>query len=154
MRTLDPNLISLMQQALGAASLSDTEVPVGAVLFDSNGHLKATSANARQETTDVTGHAEVLTLKHAAKQVGDWRLEGYTLVVTLEPCVMCAGAIREARVSRVIFGAWDQKVGAGGSAYDILRDSRLGRVPEVIGGVLAKECSDVLGDFFQRRRLD
>ena len=143
-----------MRLALDAARSSDTDVPVGAVLLNAEGKLVASSSNAKEESQDVTAHAEILAVRQAAKYTGDWRLEGLTLAVTLEPCVMCAGAIREARVSRVIFGAWDQKIGAGGSAYDILRDSRLGRVPEVIGGVLAKECSEVLGDFFQRRRLD
>ena len=144
----------MMKLALREAQDVGNEVPVGAAIFDENGSLVCLETNLRESTSDVSGHAEVLALKHAARKFGDWRLEGLTLVVTLEPCVMCAGAIREARVSRVIFGAWDRKIGAGGSAYDILRDSRLGRVPEVIGGVLAKECSDVLGDFFQRRRLD
>jgi tRNA(adenine34) deaminase len=146
--------MQIMRLALDAARSSDTDVPVGAVLLNAEGKLVASSSNAKEESQDVTAHAEILAVRQAAKYTGDWRLEGLTLAVTLEPCVMCAGAIREARVSRVIFGAWDQKIGAGGSAYDILRDSRLGRVPEVIGGVLAKECSEVLGDFFQRRRLD
>ena len=146
--------MQIMRLALDAARSSDTDVPVGAVLLNAEGKLVASSSNAKEESQDVTAHAEILAVRQAAKYTGDWRLEGLTLAVTLEPCVMCAGAIREARVSRVIFGAWDQKIGAGGSAYDILRDSRLGRVPEVIGGILAKECSEVLGDFFQRRRLD
>ena len=146
--------MQIMRLALDAARSSDTDVPVGAVLLNAEGKLVASSSNAKEESQDVTAHAEILAVRQAAKYTGDWRLEGLTLAVTLEPCVMCAGAIREARLSRVIFGAWDQKIGAGGSAYDILRDSRLGRVPEVIGGVLAKECSEVLGDFFQRRRLD
>ena len=144
----------MMKLALREAQDVGNEVPVAAAIFDENDSLVCVETNIRESSSDVSGHAEVLALKHAARQFGDWRLEGLTLAVTLEPCVMCAGAIREARLSRVIFGAWDQKIGAGGSAYDILRDTRLGRVPEVIGGVLAKECSEVLGDFFQRRRLD
>ena len=143
-----------MRLALDAARSSDTEVPVGAVLLSAEGKLVASSSNAKEESQDVTAHAEILAVRQAAKYTGDWRLEGLTLAVTLEPCVMCAGAIREARVSRVIFGAWDQKIGAGGSAYDILRDGRLGRIPEVIGGVLAKECSEVLEAFFARTRFD
>lgn len=150
---LDMELEKLMLKALEVAEQAGDEVPVGAVLYSASGERMSSASNRREQDADVTGHAEIIALRQAGKSTADWRLDGATLVVTLEPCAMCASAIREARVARVIFGAFDEKAGAAGSVYDILRDSRLGFVPEVIGGVLADECSKSLSDFFESKRL-
>jgi tRNA(adenine34) deaminase len=128
------------------------DVPVGAVLLDAGGTELATACNAREALGDPTAHAEVLALRTAAARVGSWRLDGTTLVVTAEPCTMCAGAIGLARVSRVVFGAWEPKTGAAGSLWDVLRDRRMLHRPEVIGGVLERECAELLGEFFADRR--
>ncbi len=129
------------------------EIPVGAVLLGPRGDVLGAAGNARESRPDPTGHAEVLAIREAARALGDRILEGCTLVVTLEPCVMCAGAILAARVSRVVFGAWDEKAGAAGSVYDLLRDGRLPHpVPEVVAGVRAEECAEPLRDFFAGRR--
>ena len=141
-----------MSLALEQAEQSGDDVPVGAVIVDSDGNLLAAAHNNREITHDPSGHAELIAIREAASKLGDWRLENCTLVVTLEPCVMCAGAIVAARIPKVIFGAFDEKVGAAGSAYDILRDGRLGRPVEVIPGVLADECSQLLKDFFESKR--
>lgn len=142
----------LMSLALEQARKSGDDVPVGAVIVDADGNLLAAAHNNREITNDPSGHAELIAIREAASKLGDWRLENCTLVVTLEPCVMCAGAIVAARIPKVIFGAFDEKVGAAGSAYDILRDARLGRPVEVIPGVLADECSQLLRDFFESKR--
>ena len=143
----------LMQLALDQARLAGTqEVPVGAVIIDSSGQVLASGFNNREKEHDPTGHAEIVAIRKATKRLGDWRLEDATLVVTLEPCVMCAGAIVAARIPRVVFGAFDERVGASGSAYDILRDSRLGNPVEVVAPVMEQECADLLRDFFQRKR--
>src|SRR5690606_2548079 len=118
--------------------------PDGAVVGEGN--------NAREADGDPTAHAEVLALRAAARTLGRWRLADCTLVVTLEPCPMCAGAIVLARVPRVIFGAWDPKAGASGSQWDVLRDRRVNHRPEVLGGVLEEECSEVLRKFFESQR--
>ena len=141
-----------MSLALEQARKSGDDVPVGAVIVDADGNLLAAAHNNREITNDPSGHAELIAIREAASKLGDWRLENCTLVVTLEPCVMCAGAIVAARIPKVIFGAFDEKVGAAGSAYDILRDARLGRPVEVIPGVLADECSQLLRDFFESKR--
>ena len=141
-----------MNQALDLARQSGTEVPVGAIVISPPGVVIASAANDREASHDPSGHAEILALRAAGQAMGDWRLENCTLVVTLEPCVMCSGAILEARISRVIFGAYDLRKGAAGSAYDLLRDARLGSGPEVIGGVLEAECSELLSDFFGEQR--
>ena len=141
-----------MRLALEAAQNSGDEVPVGAVLVDSEGQFLAASSNNREELADPTGHAEIAVIREAANRLGDWRLTGCTLVVTLEPCVMCAGAIQAARIPKVIFGAYDEAVGAAGSRYDLLRDEKLGQQIEVIGGVLEQECSELLEKFFRDRR--
>jgi tRNA(adenine34) deaminase len=143
---------NLMQRAIWQAKLSGSDVPVGAVLVDSDGKIVAASYNQKEKHSDATSHAEIEVIRAAGKVLGDWRLQDMTLVVTLEPCVMCAGAIVAARIPRVVFGAWDVKVGAAGSAYDILRDPRLGNPVEVVGGVLERKCSDLLGDFFEAQR--
>ncbi|MEK6310088.1 MAG: nucleoside deaminase [Curtobacterium sp.] len=128
------------------------DVPVGAVVVDADGAVVATGRNEREARQDPTAHAEVLALRAAAEATGDRHLADHTLVVTLEPCVMCAGAILAARVPRVVFGAWDPKAGATGSVYDVARDRRLPHRSEVVGGVLEASCAALLDDFFGARR--
>ena len=141
-----------MQLAIAAAKQSGDDVPIGAVILDSAGQVLASAANNREATHDPAGHAEIVAIRAATEKLGDWRLTDCTLVVTLEPCVMCAGAIQAARIPKVIFGAYDQAVGAAGSRYDLLRDEKLGQQVEVIGGVLEKECAELIEKFFQDRR--
>ncbi|CAH0159510.1 nucleoside deaminase [Microbacterium foliorum] len=138
--------------ALAAAAADAAEIPVGAVVLDPSGRIVAEGRNTREATHDPTGHAEVEALRSAAASAGTWNLEGHTLVVTLEPCVMCAGAILQARIARVVFGAWDEKAGAAGSMYDVLRDRRLPHRAEVIGGVEEAAATALLRDFFEQRR--
>jgi tRNA(adenine34) deaminase len=148
---------SYISQALtlsAAASAFSGDVPVGAILVDDEGVAVSAGANQREATGDSTAHAEIVAIREASFKRGNWNLEDLTLVVTLEPCVMCAGAIRAARIKRVVFGAWDELAGASGSVYDILRDPRLGKPVEVIGGVLEQECAAVLTDFFKARRSE
>ncbi|MEV4495174.1 tRNA-specific adenosine deaminase [Micromonospora arborensis] len=125
------------------------DVPVGAVLYGPDGTELAIGRNERELTGDPTAHAEVLALRRGAERTGRWRLDGCTLVVTLEPCTMCAGALVLARVSTVVFGAWEPKTGAAGSLWDVLRDRRLNHRPEVYGGVLEAETAAVLRAFFR-----
>jgi tRNA(adenine34) deaminase len=143
-----------MRAALAEAELARRhgDVPVGAVLLDAAGAVLATGRNRRQEDHDPTAHAEVVAIRAGAAIRGDWHLEGCTLVVTLEPCVLCAGAILAARIPRVVFGAWDAKAGAAGSVHDLLRDRRLPHRVEVIPEVLEEETGAVLLDFFRGRR--
>ncbi|WP_144763856.1 nucleoside deaminase [Curtobacterium sp. 9128] len=143
-----------MERALdeARACLATGDVPVGAVVLDEHGAVVATGRNEREATQDPTAHAEVLALRAAAARTGDWHLERHTLVVTLEPCPMCAGAALAARVPRIVFGAWDPKAGASGSVYDIARDRRLPHRSEVIAGVLEPACRELLDAFFQDRR--
>jgi tRNA(adenine34) deaminase len=145
-------LEALMGDAIALAAQSGADVPVGAILLDASGAVIATAHNNREVTHDPTGHAEIIAIREATSKLGDWRLEGFTLVVTLEPCVMCAGAIVAARIPRVVFGAWDERVGASGSLYDLLRDARLGQPVEVIPGVREQECSAQLKEFFAAKR--
>lgn len=142
-----------MRAALAEAAKCGEDVPVGAVLVDAEGNVVAVGRNDKELHNDPTGHAEIVAIREAAKARGSWRLDDLTLVVTLEPCVMCAGAIVAARIPRVVFGAWDSRVGASGSLYDLLRDGRLGAPVEVISGVLETECSEVLKGFFNLRRI-
>lgn len=128
------------------------EVPVGAVVVGPDGAILAAAGNDREASGDPTAHAEVLALRAAARAIGDWRLVGCTLVVTLEPCTMCAGAAVLARVDRVVYGAVDDKGGAAGSLWDVVRDRRLNHRPEVVMGVLADRCAAVLEEFFAARR--
>ncbi len=130
------------------------DVPVGAVILDEAGTVVARARNRREIDGDPTAHAEMVAIRQAATALGSWRLTGLTLVVTLEPCTMCAGAVTAARLARVVYGAEDPKAGAVGSLWDVLRDTRLNHRPEVIGGVLAAECGDLLRDFFAARRAD
>jgi tRNA(adenine34) deaminase len=134
-----------------AMDVSD-DVPVGAVIVDEKGEIIARGRNERELSGDPTAHAEILAIREAAEKLGDWRLNGLTLVVTLEPCVMCAGAIQAARISRVVFGAWDEKAGATGSLYDLVRDKRLGTEIEVIPEILLTETSAQLKEFFAKKR--
>jgi len=133
-------------------ALRTHDVPVGAVVLGPDGATLATGRNARQDTGDPTAHAEVLALRAAARARGSRHLDGCTLVVTLEPCTMCAGALLAARVSRLVFGAWDAKAGAAGSVRDVVRDVRLPHRVEVVTGVRSQECSRLLLDFFTPRR--
>jgi tRNA(adenine34) deaminase len=139
-----------LEQALLTAGSDD--VPVGAVVVDADGAVVGVGRNAREATGDPTAHAEVLALRAAAAAMGSWRLSGCQLVVTLEPCTMCAGAVVLSRVSRVVFGAVDPKAGAVGSLWDVVRDRRLNHRPEVVGGVLEAECGELLRAFFEARR--
>ena len=128
------------------------DVPVGAVILDEAGAILARARNRREADRDPTAHAEIVAIRQAAAALGRWRLTGLTLVVTLEPCTMCAGAVTAARLGRLVYGAEDPKAGAVGSLWDVLRDRRLSHRPEVIGGVLADECGAVLREFFAARR--
>ncbi|GAA0971221.1 tRNA-specific adenosine deaminase [Nocardioides aquaticus] len=134
------------------AALRSGDVPVGAVVVDPAGVVVGVGRNVREAEADPTGHAEVVALRAAARARGEWRLDGCTLVVTLEPCTMCAGAAVLARVDRVVLGAWDEKAGAVGSLWDVVRDRRLNHRPEVVAGVLAGESSALLAEFFGGRR--
>ena len=139
-----------MEVARDAAATGD--VPIGAVLIGPDGRRLAAACNAREATGDPTAHAEVLVLRAAAAATGNWNLAGSTLVVTTEPCTMCAGAMVLARVAAVVFGCWEPKTGAAGSLWDVLRDRRLTHRVEVRGGVLAEECAALLVEFFDARR--
>ncbi|EFQ84400.1 cytidine and deoxycytidylate deaminase zinc-binding region [Aeromicrobium marinum DSM 15272] len=134
------------------AALDTGDVPVGAVVLDPAGDVIGRGRNTRERDGDPLGHAEVVALREAAERTGQWRLEGCTLVVTLEPCTMCAGALVGARVDRLVFGAWDDKAGAVGSLWDVVRDRRLNHRPEVVSGVLADESATLLREFFASHR--
>jgi len=133
------------------AALTTYDVPVGAVIVEGD-EIVATGRNRREADADPTAHAELLAIREAALRKGTWRLNGCTLVVTLEPCTMCAGAIGLSRLDRVVFGAFDEKAGAVGSLWDVLRDRRLNHRPEVVSGVMAEECAGVLLEFFSAQR--
>lgn len=147
-------IVFAMNQALYLAreSASAGEVPVGAVVLDSKGNIIGKGANMREKNADPLAHAEVLAMKSAAISRKSWNLSDCTLVVTLEPCPMCAGAVLQTRLKRVIFGAWDAKLGACGSVWDILRDPHIGSHPEVIGSVCESECAQLLRNFFENHR--
>ena len=150
-RPADDGAMRLALQEARAA-LATRDVPVGAVVLGPAGEVIGQGRNAREATGDPTAHAEVLALRAASASAGSWRLDGCTLVVTLEPCTMCAGALVLARVQRLVFGAWDVKAGAAGSVRDVVRDARLNHVVEVIGGVQEGDCAAVLREFFEARR--
>ena len=143
-----------MRAALAQAALAAEvgDVPIGAVVLSAAGDVLGTGHNVRERDGDPTGHAEVVALRAAAASVGEWRLTGCTLVVTLEPCTMCAGAAALSRVERIVFAAYDDKAGAVGSLWDVVRDRRLNHRPEVIAGVLADQSTAVLDAFFSRHR--
>ena len=145
----DAAMLLALGQARQAADRGD--VPVGAVVLDPAGTVLAVAGNQREQANDPTAHAEVLALREAARQLGSWRLTGYMLVVTLEPCTMCAGATVLARVERLVFGAYDPKTGAVASLFDVVRDPRLNHRVDVRGGILEDECGAVLRDFFASR---
>lgn len=146
--------LAAMHAALQVARLAgrSADVPVGAVVLDPGGTVIGQGQNQRELTHDPTAHAEVIALRVAGASLGSWQLTGCTLAVTLEPCTMCAGAAVLARVSRLVFGAWDPKAGAAGSVWDLVRDRRLNHRPEVVGGVWEAECSALLAAFFDERR--
>jgi tRNA(adenine34) deaminase len=151
MGTWDAAMRQALERAGDAAASGD--VPIGAVVLDASGTVIGSGVNVRERDADPTGHAEVVALRAAARARGEWRLEGCTLVVTLEPCTMCAGAAVLARVERVVFGAYDEKAGAVGSLWDVVRDRRLNHRPEVVGGVLAAESAALLDAFFREHRI-
>ena len=143
-----------MRTALAVAqeALRTGDVPVGAVILNSNGKVIAQGCNQKEDLNDPTAHAEIVAIRAAAQSLESWRLDGCTLVVTLEPCAMCAGAIAQSRISTLVFGAWDEKAGAVGSMWDLLRDPRSLFKVEVRAGVMAEESSLLLQEFFQNQR--
>jgi tRNA(adenine34) deaminase len=143
-----------MRLALEQAGVADAagDVPIGAVVVDAAGEVIGRGHNRREVSHDPTAHAEIIAIREAAAAVGEWRLSGCSLVVTLEPCTMCAGATVLARIDRLIYGATDPKAGAVGSLWDVVRDRRLNHRPEVVSGVLAAECSELLASWFARKR--
>ena len=147
----EPFMRAALTEAQIAMDVSG-DVPVGAVIVSASGEIVARGRNEKELLGDPTAHAEIVAIREATSLLGDWRLEVMTLVVTLEPCVMCAGAIQAARISRVVFGAWDEKVGASGSLYDLVRDKRLGTEVEVIPDVLGDEAGSMLKEFFSQKR--
>lgn len=145
-------MLHALDQARRAPAHGD--VPIGAVVLGPDGTVLAVGHNERELHGDPTAHAEIVAIRRAAERLGEWRLEGCTLVVTLEPCTMCAGAIVAARLARLVFGAYDEKAGAVASLWDVVRDPRLNHRPEVTGGYMAEECAEPLLDFFAERRTD
>ena len=145
---------SLMQQAITLAKETALkgDVPVGALVVDDSGKIIGLGANLREQENDPTAHAEIVAIRSAAKNLGNYRLDDLTMVVTLEPCGMCAGAIAQSRIKRLVFGSFDEKYGAVGSVWDLLRDSRAIYKPEVLSGVLENECVQLLSDFFKTKR--
>ncbi|MFM7860455.1 MAG: tRNA adenosine(34) deaminase TadA [Candidatus Nanopelagicaceae bacterium] len=144
-----------MAKAIELARVSAVEsgdVPVGAIVLDDNGEVIATGVNQRELTSNPVAHAEIVAIQRAASAIGNWRLNNCTLVVTLEPCAMCAGAIAQSRISKLVFGAWDEKAGAVGSQWDLLRDPRQLNKVEVISGVLESQCAELLTHFFRDKR--
>jgi tRNA(adenine34) deaminase len=146
--------IEMMRVALNAArkAVVSQDIPVGAAIFNNVGELIATGHNERELHNDPTAHAEIVAIRNAAEKLGDWHLSDHTLVVTLEPCAMCAGAIAQSRLKTVVFGAWDEKAGAVGSVWDLLRDPRSTFRTEVRAGVLAEECGELIKSFIQEVR--
>jgi tRNA(adenine34) deaminase len=143
-----------MQQAISLAKEAATkgDVPVGALVVDDSGKILGSGANLREQENDPTAHAEIVAIRNAAKTIGCYRLDDLTMVVTLEPCGMCAGAIAQSRIKRLVFGSFDEKYGAVGSVWDLLRDTRAIYKTEVLSGVLEKECGELLRDFFTTKR--
>ena len=151
---MNVNYEEVMHAALEIARSAEKsgDVPVGAILLNPSGEIIGRGFNLRERDNDPTAHAEIVAMREGASSLGKWRLDGCTLVVTLEPCGMCAGAIAQARIPRVVFGAWDEKAGAVGSVWDLLRDPRAPFSVEVISGILEAECAQVLRDFFEPLR--
>src|SRR5215472_11985216 len=154
--SFDPAMRIAMEQAArtNTGSPAGSDVPVGAVILAPDGAVAGSGHNQCIETGDPTAHAEIVAIRQAAEAIGSWRLDSCTLVVTLEPCTMCAGAMLNARIRRLVYGAADPRAGAAGSLWDVVRDRRLGPPVEVIGGVLAAECAALLSGFFERRRAE
>ena len=150
--TFEPAMRTALAEADAALAMQPAEVPVGAVVLDAGGVIIGRGHNRREADADPTAHAEIVAVRAAAAASGDWRLAGCTLVVTLEPCTMCAGAISTARMTRLVYGAADPRAGAVGSLWDVLRDRRLDQQTEVIAGVLEDECARLLREFFAGRR--
>ena len=147
---------SLMQQAISLAKEAAIkgDVPVGALVVDDAGTIIGIGANLREQDNDPTAHAEIVAIRNAASEIGNYRLDDLTMVVTLEPCGMCAGAIVQSRLKRLVFGAFDEKAGAVGSIWDVIRDSRSVTKTEVVSGVLADKCALILRGFFEEKRKD
>jgi tRNA(adenine34) deaminase len=143
-----------MQAALSLAKVAADkgDVPVGAIVVNEAGEILGTGQNLREQNNDPTAHAEIVALRNASEKFGSWRLDDLTIIVTLEPCAMCAGAILQSRIKRLVFAAWDEKAGAVGSVMDVIRDPRALTKVEVITGIMEKECSEVLKDFFNTKR--
>ncbi len=143
-----------MQQALLLAKSAavNGDVPVGALVVNEQGEVLGTGHNLREENNDPTAHAEIVAMRMSAAKLNNWRMDDLTMIVTLEPCAMCAGAISQSRFKRVVFGAWDQKAGAVGSVWDVIRDPRNLNKVEVVTGVLEKDCALVLSNFFEDKR--
>ncbi len=143
-----------MEQAISFAKLPTNldDVPVGALIVNEQGEVLGTGQNLREKNNNPTAHAEMVAIKNAGNRIGNWRLDDLTLVVTLEPCVMCAGAIAQSRMKRLVYGAFDEKAGAVGSIWDVIRDPRALTKVEVVSGVLSDECAVLLKDFFNKKR--
>ena len=150
MKIEDAMRVALERARFGAVASGD--VPVGAVMLDKNGLIIAVGNNQRELLRDPLGHAELIAIRSAARALGRWRLDDCTLIVTLEPCAMCAGAIVQSRIPKVVFGAWDEKAGAGGSVWDLMRDPRALSKVEVVSGVMKEECAALLSEFFSAQR--
>jgi tRNA(adenine34) deaminase len=148
--SFEPAMRAALEEAAAAAAGGD--VPVGAVVLDAGGTVIARGRNRREADGDPTAHAELIAIRSAAQAAGGWRLDDMTLVVTLEPCTMCAGAVVASRVGRLVYGAEDPRAGAVGSLWDVVRDQRLSPVPEVVSGVLSEQSLDMIRRFFQERR--
>ena len=144
----------IMQAALSLARVAadNGDVPVGAIVVNESSEILGTGQNLREQSNDPTAHAEVIAIRQAAEKIGSWRLDDLTIIVTLEPCAMCAGAIAQSRIKRLVFGAWDEKAGAVGSVMDVIRDPRALTKVEVITGIMEEDCSGVLRDFFNTKR--
>jgi tRNA(adenine34) deaminase len=145
----------IMQAALSLAKVAADkgDVPVGAIVVNEAGEILGTGQNLREQSNDPTAHAEVIAIRQAAEKIGSWRLDDLTIIVTLEPCAMCAGAIAQSRIKRLVFGAWDEKAGAVGSVVDVIRDPRALTKVEVVSGVLQHESSEIINKFFKTRRM-
>jgi tRNA(adenine34) deaminase len=149
---VDYNLIMQAALSLAKVAADKGDVPVGAIVVNEAGEILGTGQNLREQNNDPTAHAEIVALRNASEKFGSWRLDDLTIVVTLEPCAMCAGAILQSRIKRLVFAAWDEKAGAVGSVMDVIRDPRALTKVEVITGIMEKECSEVLKDFFNTKR--
>jgi tRNA(adenine34) deaminase len=150
--SFEPAMLAALAEARATTSAGGADVPVGAVVIDGNGAVLGRGRNLREASGDPTAHAEVVALRAAGQARGGWRLDDCTLVVTLEPCTMCAGAVLAARIARLVYGARDPRSGAAGSIWDVLHDPRLGQPVEVVSGVLADESAALLREFFDQRR--